>query len=204
MRVIFLFFCFYFLSCSEMKRLPLVSLDSRVITFDKVKVKIISSKYDVIDLRGYVSVFIDSLICFNLNGPLGMKALSGKFDQNFIIKDYYNDKLYNNLLKEIELKSGINFNKECLENFLLCRFDTLSKLLKRENKEFVTIVYEPGSRILKVYNRAKDNLLEFEYLFKRKIPKEINILYTGSNENWQVKIEVVSISNIGKKCNFVF
>ena len=204
MRTLSLILCLCFVSCSQMKRVPPGSMKNKVITFDKVKVKITSSKYDEIVLKGYVSVFIDSFICFNLNGPLGMKAISGKFDQNFVVKDYYNDKVYNNLLSEIELKSGLKFNKSILENVLLCRFDTMSVILKHENIKNVKIEYESGSRILKIDDPAKDVSLKFEYLFKRKIPKEINILYNGNNEHWEVKIEVVSISNIGKKCNFAF
>ena len=186
-------------------KIPEVSLNSKYVVLDKVKMKISSANYGNIVLKGYISIVHDSVLCFNLNGPLGLKVLSGKFSEQFIVKDYYNDRLYTDVLKEMILKSGITFNKICLENIILSRVDSLSSQLKRLNANIVEVKAEEyvKKRTLTIVNPVKNNSFKFDFILKRKLPHEINIFYQGYNENWEVKIEVISISNQEKKCNFV-
>jgi len=79
-------------ACSGINKLPEVSLNEKFVTLDKVKVIVNSQNYGKITLKGNVSIIRDSLLCFSLNGPVWFKALSGKLENHFALKDYFNDK----------------------------------------------------------------------------------------------------------------
>jgi hypothetical protein len=202
----FIIFIFLMYSCSVMHKIPEVSLNGKYVTFDKVKARISSVNYGNITLKGYISIVRDSLLCFNFNGPLGIKGLSGKFCEQFIVKDYYNDRLYSDVLKELILKSGVIFNKVCIENIIFSRLDSLSLQLKKLNGNVIEVNVEELKKrpSLTISNLVKNNSIKFEFFLKRKIPREINIFYNDNKENWEIKIEVISISNQEKKCNFGF
>jgi hypothetical protein len=203
---VFIIFGFLMYSCGALNKVPEVSLNGKYVSLDKVKVRISSGNFGNIALKGYISVVHDSLLCFNFNGPLGFKVLSGKFGEQFVVKDYYNDRLYNDVLKELILKSGIIFNKACIENVILSQVDSLSLQLKKLNASAIEVKTEDLGKksTLTLLNPVKSNLFKFEFFLKKKMPREINIFYKGSNDEWEVKIEVISLSNLKKKCNFGF
>ncbi len=203
---VFTILSFLMYSCAAIHKVPEVSLSGKYVSLDKVKVRINSGNLGNIALKGYISVVHDSLLCFSFNGPLGFKILSGRFGEQFVVKDYYNDRLYNDILKELILKSGIIFNKACIENVILSKADSLSFQLKKLNGNVIEVrTSEIGrERTLTILNPVKSNLFKFEFLLKKKMPREINIHYKGYDEDWEVKIEVISLSNLEKKCNFGF
>jgi hypothetical protein len=132
--------------------------------------------------------------------------LGGKFDEHFMVKDYYNDKLYSDILNELIKKSGIVFNKACIEDVLLCKIDTLSAILSKLNDNKIKIKHrEQGKKLsLNIMNNFKNNSYTLEFLRRKKIFSDIKILYQGYDESWDVNIEIISISNVEKKCNFGF
>jgi hypothetical protein len=193
-------------ACSGINKLPEVSLNEKFVTLDKVKVIVNSQNYGKITLKGNVSIIRDSLLCFSLNGPVGFKALSGKLENHFALKDYFNDKLYNDIFEELQRKSGLVMNRNCFEYLLLGEVDNLHALMLNLNHEGINIKIEKSGR-KQIFILAKDKLnieYRFEFSFKRKVLHELGIFYKDSKESWQVYIDIISVSNRQKKCNFVF
>lgn len=203
---VLLIYGFILYSCSAVHKVPEVSLNGKYVSLDRVKMRISSANFGDVNLKGYIRVVHDSSLCFSFNGPLGFKVLSGKFGEQFIVRDYYNDRLYNDVLKDLILKSGIVFNKSCIESIVLSRNDSLSLQLIKLNGTVIDVkTADLGKeRTLTLTNRVKGNSFKFEFFLKRKLPREIHIIYQGYNESWTVKIEIISLSNLEKKCNFVF
>jgi hypothetical protein len=74
------------------------------------------------------------------------------------------------------------------------------------NHEGINIKIEKSGR-KQIFILAKDKLnieYRFEFSFKRKVLHELGIFYKDSKESWQVYIDIISVSNRQKKCNFVF
>jgi hypothetical protein len=187
-------------SCVQSSKFTNVNLECKYLTFTKVKLRIEDEIHNI-TLRGYISVVHDSLICFEMWGPLGYKVLDGQFNDQFIVKDYYNNMYRSDVLSSLINESGVIFNRSCIEDLIYFKIDSVKEKLERYNKGIITIEKKiNGTKIsLSLLNKAKRDMLKLILNQKKNDQKEIEIKYYGLNKKWLIKMQIISITN-EKKC----
>jgi hypothetical protein len=205
MKKIYFVVCFILLiSCRSSQKVINFSLSNKYVSLNKVKVKIGLKAFESLTLRGNISIVEDSLICFGFWGPLGLKVISGHYDDKFRIVDHYNGNDFPDVISKLSNTSGIVFNRKIVEEILRAELDSLSVSLTELNKEMLQIGYElKGSKKnFSIVNKIRKSELNLEYSFKQSLLKSIKLSYKDSFESWNVIIEIIDITNEKKKCNF--
>lgn len=196
----FLFFSFFFVGCKGPAKLVNFSFNDKYVTFDKVKVSLDKN----IGLRGYVTIVRDSFICFKFYGPLGYGIVGGRLASTFQIIDYFNNKNIDDAISQISGKSGVVINRKVIEDILLFNTDSLKETLLQLNPRDLSMeVLErsKGKRVVIKHAITKGEFI-LDYLWKTNLPKEIKIRYADLSDQWSVQIDIISVSNLSKKCNF--
>ncbi len=190
-------------SCINLHKIPSISLSNKYVTYNKVKVKIESKSFDNIILRGYINIIQDSVLCFGFWGPLGYKVLSGDYGERFRLIDYHNKRDNSGVLTEIYNKSGLYFNRVCIENLLLARVDSLILSLNELNKGVIKLEKRLNKKcqILTIIKGDRKSCYKLEFFYKKAIPKIIKISYNDLQDQWVAQIEIISISNDKKACD---
>jgi len=191
------------ISCINLHKIPNISLTNKYVTYNKVKIKIESKSFDNITLRGFINIIQDSLICFGFWGPLGYKVLSGDYGERFGLKDYHNNRNNSDVLTEIYNKSGIYFNRVCIENLLLARVDSLIQSLNVLNKGVIKLEKHLNKKcqLLTIMKGDRKSCYKLEFFYSNAIPRIIKISYNDLQDQWVAQIEIISISNEKKACD---
>jgi hypothetical protein len=192
-------------SCVGTHKLKNASLTSKFVNFAKVKVKINFNEFENFSLKGNINIVKDSLICFCLWGPMGLKVLSGEFSDQFKIIDHYNGKEVPDIIDKLMEKSGIIFNRKVIETVLLAEVDSLKEVLRNLNKDLLQVDFydrDNKQKMFKLLNKLKKSEINIEYNYSRSINKFIRISYKDPIGSWNVIIEIIAITNEKKKCNF--
>jgi len=203
-RSIIILNIFLLASCAGPRLVRKVSLNDQSISFTKVKLKITSNDYSIA-LKGYIYSLKDSSICFKFFGPLSIELMRGIVRSDFKVYDSFNKRLYSDVFNLIKQKYGFELNLSILQSLLISDLQECKSLLQKINSNKLKIDTLNCKRDeLLIKSLINKDYYSIKFIKKQLLPSKIEIKYNGQNDRYNIVIQLISISNERKTCNFQF
>lgn len=192
-------------SCCLTQHSKSLDITSSYFSFTKVKLKIKSTSFGSIELRGFIRSVKDTVFCFKFFGPLSMEVLRGRIDTSFIAYDSYHKQLYENLFEVCANEYHLNLNLELIQNLLFGRIYNFEQEFARSNPEWSFFNFDTSPKgSFKYINSTKGLEFSVNCSSTKGIPKELALIFKSDYGITTFKFTFISVTNEKTGCNFKF